>query len=210
MTRIVKNFFQGLIILVPMVATIYVLYVTFVKIDGILNISVPGVGFVLTVAFVTFIGFLASNFLAKRLFDYLEGIFTKVPLVKLLYSSIKDLIGAFVGERKTFDKPVVVRLAAGSDAKAIGFVTRESLEFLGLLDHVAVYLPQSYNFAGNLLVFPSDQVRPLNAKGSEVMTFVLSGGISGTSRSAADKGATEGYRQKDRAKKEVLVESQRT
>lgn len=180
MTRIVKNFFQGLIILVPMVATIYVLYLTFVKIDGLLNISVPGVGFLLTVAFVTFIGFLASTFLAKKLFDYLEGIFTKVPLVKLLYSSIRDLTGAFVGERKTFDKPVVIRLAAGSDARAIGFVTRESLEFLGLLDHVAVYLPQSYNFAGNLLVFPSDQVSPLNAKGSEVMTFILSGGISGS------------------------------
>jgi uncharacterized membrane protein len=73
MTRIIKNFFQGLIILVPMVATIYVLYLTFVKIDGILNISVPGVGFFLTVAFVTFIGFLASNFLAKRLFDYLDA-----------------------------------------------------------------------------------------------------------------------------------------
>ena len=164
-----------------MAVTLYVLYFTFVKIDGLLNLPIPGVGFLITLALITLIGFLASNFFAQRIFDYLEGIFTKVPLVRLLYASIKDLVGAFVGERKTFDKPVVVTLAAGSDAKAIGFMTRESLEFLGLLDHVAVYLPQSYNFAGNLLVFPSKQVRPIDAEGPEVMAFLLSGGISGNS-----------------------------
>jgi uncharacterized membrane protein len=174
----VRSFFQGLIVLVPMVATIYVVYFVFVKIDGLLNIPIPGLGFVVTLIFITLVGFLASNFFIKRLFDYMENAFTRLPLVKLLYSSIKDLIGAFVGDKKTFNKPVMVTLASEGGPKAIGFMTQESLESLGVADHVAVYLPQSYNFGGNVLLFPKDRVRPLKADGSEVMTFILSGGLS--------------------------------
>jgi uncharacterized membrane protein len=180
MHRIVRSFFEGLIILVPMVVTVYVVYITFVKIDGLLNIPIPGLGFLATLALITLVGFLASNFVAKRFFDSFDRAFTRLPLVKLFYSSIKDLIGAFVGEKKTFDRPVLVALTAAGDAKAIGFVTQESLDFYGLMDHVAVYFPQSYNFAGNLLLFPRDQVRPLEAAGSEVMAFLVSGGISGS------------------------------
>ena len=181
MNRVVRIFFEGLIVLVPIVATIYVVYVvylTFVKIDGLLKIPIPGLGFVATLAFITLVGFLASNFFTKRLFDYMETAFTRLPLVKLLYSSIKDLIGAFAGDKKTFNKPVVVTLAPEGGIKAIGFMTQESLESLGLADHVAVYLPQSYNFGGNVLLFPRDRVRSLEADGSEAMTFILSGGVS--------------------------------
>jgi uncharacterized membrane protein len=180
MKTIVKSFFQGLIILVPMVVTVYVVYFTFAKIDGLLNIPIPGLGFLITLTLITVVGFLASNLVTKKLFDSVEKVFTRLPLVKLIYSSIRDLINAFVGEKKTFDRPVVVALAHGSDAKLIGFVTKDSLDFLGLLDHVAVYVPQSYNFAGNLLVFPRDQVKPVDAQGSAVMAFLVSGGVSGS------------------------------
>jgi len=181
MKVVVKHFLQGLLILVPMVATIYIVYVVFVTIDGLLNIPIPGVGFLATIAFITLIGFLASNIFIRRLLHYMEKLFTKLPLVKLLYFSIKDLIGAFVGDKKSFNKPVVVTLSPESHTKAIGFITRESLEFLGLSDHVAVYFPQSYNFAGNLLVFSKDQVRPLEVDSSRVMAFLVSGGVSGSS-----------------------------
>jgi len=164
-----------------MVATIYIVYVVFVTIDGLLSIPIPGVGFLATIALITFIGFLASNIFIGKLFHYTEKLFTRLPLVKLLYFSIKDLIGAFVGDQKGFNKPVVVTLSPESHTKAIGFITRESLEFLGLSDHVAVYFPQSYNFAGNLLVFSKDQVRPLEVDSSRVMAFLVSGGVSGSS-----------------------------
>jgi uncharacterized membrane protein len=176
MNRIVRSFFNGLVIVVPAVATIYVIYLIFVKIDGLLNFAVPGVGFFLTLALITLVGFLASNLVTRKLFDYLEQLFVRVPLVKLIYSSIRDLIGAFVGEQKTFDRPVIVTLGGG--AKAIGFVTQADLEFLGLPGHVAVYVPQSYNFAGNLLVLARDQVAPLEGQGSQLMAFVVSGGLS--------------------------------
>ncbi len=178
-----KNFFKGLIILVPIVVTLYVVYKVFVWIDGILRIPIPGVGFVVTIVLITIIGTLASNFFVKKVFDLTDYLFTRMPLLKLLYNSIKDLIGAFVGEKKQFDRPVIVTLSPDSHAKIIGFVTRESMDFLGINDHVAVYLPQSFNFAGNLFIFPKEQVRPLNMDSSNVMAFLVSGGISGTNES---------------------------
>lgn len=181
MKRIVKSFFEGLILLVPIVLSVYVVYAVFVKVDGLLKLPVPGVGFLITVASITLIGFLASNILTRRLFNYVEDIMGKLPLVKILYSSIRDLIGAFVGEKKSFDMPVAVTVAPESGLKAIGFITRESLDTIGISDHVAVYFPQSYNFAGNLLICPKDQVAPLDLESSEVMKFLVSGGVSGGS-----------------------------
>jgi uncharacterized membrane protein len=142
------------------------------------KIKIPGLGLLVTVAGITFIGFLASNLLGSKFFGLIEKVFTKVPLVKMLYSALKDLIGAFAGEKKGFDKPVVVELIP-SGPKAVGFITRESLDNLGLKDHVAVYFPQSYNFAGNILLFPRKAVKPLDITSSEAMTFIVSGGVAG-------------------------------
>ena len=110
---------------------------------------------------------------------FVASLLKRFPLIKLLYTSIKDLIGAFVGDNKKFDKPVLITLVPGSDIKAIGFVTRESMSAWGLSDNVAVYLPQSYNFAGSLLVVPSAQVTPLDVPSGDVMAFVVSGGVTG-------------------------------
>jgi uncharacterized membrane protein len=112
------------------------------------------------------------------LFALIEKIFTGLPLVKLLYSAVKDMIEAFAGEKKSFDKPVIATIAPGGVAKVVGFVTQESLENLGLSDYVAVYLPQSYNFAGNVLLFPKEAVKPLSIESSQAMAFIVSGGVS--------------------------------
>ncbi len=73
----------------------------------------------------------------------------------------------------------MVKLGTSSHAKIIGFMTRENLDNFGLNDHVAVYLPQSYNFAGNVLIFPKEAVTLLNIESSDVMTFIVSGGVAG-------------------------------
>jgi uncharacterized membrane protein len=88
-------------------------------------------------------------------------------------------VEAFAGEKKKFDKPVLVTFGPNSYAKIVGFMTRENLDNLGLKDHVAVYLPQSYNFAGNVLIFPKEAVKPLDIESSEAMTFIVSGGVAG-------------------------------
>jgi uncharacterized membrane protein len=179
MKRLGKYFFEGLLVLVPVLGSIYIIYLVFQKIDGILKIPIPGVGFVITIAVITIIGFLSSNFITRRLVRFSERIFSRLPLVKLVYSSIKDLIGAFVGDKKSFDKPVLVTLDNTTKEKALGFITRESLDFLSLSDHVAVYFPQSYNFAGNMSIFPKAQVKHVETKSADVMKFLVSGGLSG-------------------------------
>ena len=89
---------------------------------------------------------------------FVEKTFSKLPIVKIFYSSIKDLVGAFVGDKKTFDRPVIVTLDPSTDVKTLGFITREALDFLKLKDHIAVYFPQSYNFAGELKL-PASRAR---------------------------------------------------
>lgn len=178
MKRLTRYFLEGLLVLVPLVATIYVIYIVFVKIDSIFKFKIPGMGFVVTILTITIVGFIASNFLARKLVGLVDKVFTKLPLVKMIYTSVKNLIGAFVGEKKGFDKPVLVTLFPGSNVQLIGFITRESLKNIGAADTVAVYLPQSYNFAGNLIVVPKEQTTPLTADSGDIMAFILSGGVT--------------------------------
>jgi uncharacterized membrane protein len=152
---------------------------TWINVEPLLNRRVPGAGIVLTVILVTAVGFLASNFATQWLFAAFEGVVARTPLLKLLYTSLKDLVGAFVGETKRFDRPVLVQLGASPEVATIGFVTREALAELGLADHVAVYVPQAYNIGGNVVVVPKGRVRPLDADPGTVMSFVVSGGITG-------------------------------
>jgi len=169
---------RGALITGPLVATVYVLYFIFRTVDDFLPIGIPGLGLLLTMLLVGLVGYFSSNVIGSGILESLERFLRRVPFVKLVYSSIKDLINAFVGDRKSFDKPVLVRLGPG-DVRVLGFVTRESLVRLGLPDHVAVYLPQSYNFAGNLVIVPGDAVQPLAVPSGELMTFIVSGGVSG-------------------------------
>ena len=179
MNELTKNFFEGLFLLVPVFVTIMVVLTVFEVIDGWLNIPIPGLGFLITIILITLAGRLASNVFFKGALGSLEKVLTRTPFIKLVYTSLKDLIEAFMGEKKRFDQPVMVTLVPGGHAEAIGFVTRKNMDMFGLENHVAVYFPQSYNFAGNLLVFPKDQVRALDAESSEVMAFIVSGGVSG-------------------------------
>ena len=188
MKRILKYFLRGLLIFVPVGLTIFIIVYVFTGLDTLFRkllpfIPFPGLrlllGLLVTIGGIFLIGLFASNFLGKKLFGLVDKLFAKVPLVKMLYSAIRDLVEAFAGEEKKFDKPVLVTLGPGCDAKVVGFMTRESLENLGLKDHVAVYFPQSYNFAGNVLLFPKEAVKPLDIESSEAMTFIVSGGVAG-------------------------------
>jgi uncharacterized membrane protein len=186
MKEFTKYFIRGLLIFVPAALTIFAFLWVFTKLDtglrSIFDISIPGFGIIVTIVVIFVVGFAASSLVGRQLFGFVEKLFTKAPLVKMVYSSVKDLVAAFAGDKKKFDKPVVVELMPGG-AKVMGFVTRESLGFLGMPGHTAVYLPQSYNFAGAVLLFPSIQVKPIKIDSSEAMRFIVSGGVSGGSQS---------------------------
>ncbi len=176
--RLTQYFFKGLLIVVPLALTLFVLYTLFVRIDSLLGMERTGLGLLVVVAATTAIGFFASHFVTRHLFVLVDRLFARLPLVKMLYGAIRDLVGAFVGDRRSFDKPVLVEIVPGSEARVIGFLTRDELDQFGLRDHVAVYLPQSYNFAGNLLVVPRERVTRLAGDSARTMAFVVSGGVS--------------------------------
>lgn len=178
MKKLIKYFLEGLLFVIPVIVSIYVVFVVFTKIDSLLHLPIPGIGFITTIVLITLLGFLGSSFFAKSIYGYIDALFNRLPIVKIIYSSVKDLIGAFVGDKKKFDKPVLIKLSKDLDVKVIGFITRDSLENLKLLDQIAVYIPQSYNFAGNLIVVPKENVSLIDADSSEVFKFIVSGGVS--------------------------------
>ena len=178
MSRLLNYFFRGVIVVAPVAVTIYVCYAIFTSIDNWLGFPIPGVGFLLTIVLITVVGFLASNLITRGLLAAVESTLERLPFVRLLYGSTRDLLNAFVGEKRRFDKPVLVAPVPESGIRVLGFLTQESLTFLGLKEHVTVYVPQSYGFAGQLLVVPASQVSPLPAESAEVMAFIISGGVT--------------------------------
>ena len=189
MARLLKYFFRGLVVLAPLVLTVWLTFEIFLRVDrwlgGLFGFTIPGAGVLLTIALITLFGFLASNLLARTLLGAVEALLARLPFVRLLYGSTRDLLNAFVGERRRFDTPVLVTLSPESNLKTLGFVTQESLERYGLPTYVAVYLPQSYNFAGNLVVVPATQVERVRAGGADVMAFIVSGGVTAAASAGA-------------------------
>ena len=176
MNWIVKNFLRGLVIVVPIALTIYLIYIAFIKIDRLLNLPTPGVGLLVIVVALIAIGAVASNFFMRKFLQLTDTVFTRAPLVRLVYSSIRDLLEAFVGDKKRFDQPVSVKVT--DEVRTFGFVTQDDLSFLDLGGQVAVYLPFSYSMAGSVIVVPRARVKPLTIASSALMAFIVSGGVS--------------------------------
>jgi uncharacterized membrane protein len=189
-----RYFFQGLLFAAPTIITVLIAYWLFSKIDEPVrhwfHLTTIGLGFLiaLVVAFplLTLVGFLSSNLLTRPLMQLADSQFDRFPLVKLFHASLKDLLGAFVGKKKRFNRPVLVSVIPGSELKFVGFVTCATMETWGLKDQVAVYIPAAFNFGGNLIVVPKDRVTPVDMPTSEVMAFVFSGGVAGERKPAAE------------------------
>jgi uncharacterized membrane protein len=179
MKQLVRYFLRGLVFVVPIAFTVWIFVVTFRTIDGWLGFPVPGVGILVLVAATVVCGVLVSNLLTRRFLAWLEAVLDRLPVVSLLHSSVKDLLAAFVGEKRRLGRPVLVDLDASGALRTVGFVTRESLPAAELADAVAVYLPQSYNFAGQLVIVPRARVHSLSGDGPGVMQFIVSGGVAG-------------------------------
>jgi len=178
MKRPLTYFLRGLVLTVPLVVTVAVCWITFTRIDGWLGLPIPGAGFVVTILAIMLVGFVGSTFIWSQVEQQMDELLNRLPFVRLLYSSTKDLLNAFVGEKRRFDQPVLVALSNDGQVRTFGFLTQASLAALGLPGDVAVYFPQSYNFAGQLVVVPSDRVTRLDAVSSDVLAFVVSGGVT--------------------------------
>ena len=141
--KLLQYFFQGLIVLAPIGITLWVVVGLFRWIDGFLpnlinslfpdllekdaagNLrSLPGLGFIVVVALVLLVGWISSLFVVGRLVTLLDTVLEKTPGIKFIYSSVKDFLEAFAGNKKKFDKPVLVNVD-GTDIWRIGFITQQ-------------------------------------------------------------------------------------
>ncbi len=189
MSRLFNYFLRGLVVVVPLALTLYVCTVIFTTIDSWLGLRIRGVGFVLALVLITLVGFMASGLITRSLIGALDRTFERLPFVRLLYSSAKDMLNAFVGEKRRFDKPVLVSLSADGSLKILAFLTSDSLGTLGLVDQVTVYMPQSYGFAGHILVVPANRVERIDADAADVMAFIISGGVTQVERRSTPAGS---------------------
>ena len=177
--RLLFYFLRGLLILVPLAITAYIIVVSLAWVDSLVPVQIPGLGLLIVSSVIILIGYVATSFIAKPVFEMMEELLMGVPLISLIYSSIKDLLSAFVGDKKKFNQPVLVEMEPGSRLFKMGFLTQENMDIIGQPELVAVYLPHSYNFSGNFYIVPRERITLLNLPSSDVMKFVVSGGVSG-------------------------------
>ncbi|MFW5761801.1 MAG: DUF502 domain-containing protein [Cyclobacteriaceae bacterium] len=185
-TRVFRYFFRGLLFIVPLALTVYILIESIQWLDGLIPVNIPGLGLLIILVTVTFFGYLGSTLLVKPFFDIMERLIIKLPLANIIYTSLKDLMVAFVGDKRKFNQAVLVIMNADCGIHKLGFITQDDLTHLGMPGKVAVYLPHSYNFSGNLFIVPRENIIPLDAPGADVMKFIVSGGVAGLDPQAKD------------------------
>lgn len=187
MNKFLRYFIQGLIITVPVAITFFVVYKVidwigslFSTLGGIVNPFVDPFIFIgIAVVLIFFMGLLGSSIILRPLFILFDNIVEHTPIIKTVYSSIKDLLAAFVGSKKRFNKPVLVTINKENHIQQLGFITQEDLAELKIkTGTVAIYVPMSYSFSGNLIIVPKENVTPVDASSTEVMKFIISGGVT--------------------------------
>ena len=194
--KLLKYFLQGLIILAPIIITLWTAISFFNWVDSILPNFVhslfprlgldaygnprhiPGLGFVVVTMIVLLVGYISSSFIVSRLVELFDNILEKTPGIKVIYTTIKDFFEAFAGNKRKFDKAVMVSIQS-PDVWQIGFITHEELTEFGLLEYISVYVPQSYAFAGHLYFVTRDRVRIItDISSTDAMKFAISGGVT--------------------------------
>jgi uncharacterized membrane protein len=189
--KLLQYFLQGLLVLAPILITVYAVYWVVISIDTLLpiftfvdekgNVSVQnfGLGFLLIISTITIVGYLSTFFIRSRIFNFFEAWLEKVPGIKFIYGTSKDFFEAFAGEKKKFNKPVLANID-DNDVWRIGFLTQESMEQFGMKEYVSVYIPMSYSIAGNVYFIPASRIKELDPdiSAAEAMKFAISGGVT--------------------------------
>ena len=177
--KFTNYFLKGLILTVPVGITVWVVIKIFLFLDSLLPTTTPGLSILIILVGLAFLGFIGTTFLQVTILNFVDKTLEKIPLVKVIYTSIRDLLSAFVGKEKRFSKPVLVRLSKDAEIYKLGFVTQKDLKNLGIEEGMsAVYLPHSYNFSGNLIIVKNELIQPINGPSDEIMKFIVSGGIT--------------------------------
>jgi len=179
--KLFAYFINGLVLALPIYITGYVLYTIFDSLDRILPIEhkYPGLGILILLSALVILGFLGAKIINDQIRNRFSKFLDRIPFIKTIYKSITDMLGAFVGNKKRFNKPVLIRLSKENDIEVIGFVTDEDLQEIGEAQEgkVGVYVPMSYSFSGHLVIVPRSNVKPIKGNSLELMKYVVSGGV---------------------------------
>ena len=185
MKNLKKYFFNGLLYIVPLAVTFWVLVESYKFLNGIIgdhlpeNLQFPGLGLIVIIAFITVIGFVGSAIITSPINAFFQRLLKRAPLLQTIYSSVKDLMNTFVGKKKGFNTPVLIKLYENSTIERIGFITNEDLSSLGIKNgKILVYLPHSYAFSGQLFVVERSYIKPIDASSAEIMKLIVSGGVT--------------------------------
>jgi uncharacterized membrane protein len=182
-----RSFLQGLILLSPIAITGYILFTVFNSVDGIIGgdgllpFKIPrGLGFIIIISAVTLLGYLGTRlFVGRWLFDAFGHVLENTPGIKFIYSSIRDIISSFVGDKKRFNKPVWVCVNQNPEIWRIGFMTQKDMAHMGLENKVAVYMPHAYAISGWVIITDNTNIKPVKGMTSgEAMKFAVSGGVT--------------------------------
>ncbi len=179
--KVLRLLIQGIILIAPMALTIYLLVELFSFLDSILSNllgDIPGLGILLLVLVLIFIGYLGSTFISDPIRRYFNRLLNKIPVIKLIYGSVKDIISAFTGNKKKFNSPVMVKEHAHGTCYKVGFVTQRDLSNIGISEGLtSVYFPHSYAISGVLMLVENESLKAIDASAGEVMKFIVSGGV---------------------------------
>lgn len=186
---LLNYFIRGLLFIAPVGFTVLILYSAFDFVDSLVRIRfpsenpnqeffIPGLGFLIIIGVTVLTGFVFSRLLPQTLQNWIENGIKNLPLVRIFYSAFKDLISAFVGDKKKFKTPVLVTLNKENNIRKLGFLTQESFDEIGEDESVAVYCPHSYAFSGDMFIVPKENVKTLKISSAEAMKLIVSGGVS--------------------------------
>jgi uncharacterized membrane protein len=189
-SKLIQYFLQGLLICAPLAITAYALYWLITSVDSLLpiftykdslgNVKVQnyGIGVLIILAVLVFIGYISSFFITNKLVNFVDKILERTPGIKYIYSTTRDFFEAFAGDNKKFTKNVLANVD-DNDVWRFGFVTKEDMKDFDLNDYVTVYIPMAYSVAGNVYVIPKNRVKPIgNISAAQTMKFAVSGGIT--------------------------------
>ena len=210
MKKIAGLFLHGLSAILPVALTLYILYWLAVTAESLLGKAIrfvvtedyymPGMGVLVGLLLTIGIGILLRIWLFRTIFGLGENILERIPLVRSLYGSIRDLMGFFdKSQEKKFDTVVMVAIG-DAEIELMGLVTRDSFgdlpEGIGDDETVAVYLPMSYQMGGFTVMVPRSRVRNVEMGVEDALQFVLTAGVSAEKQSHVEE--TAGEAQKDR------------
>lgn len=188
-----KHILTGLIAILPVVVTAYLLYWFAVSVESVLGDLIrlwlpehyywPGMGLVTGLAVAFALGLLMHAYVVQRLFAMSESLFYRTPVIKSIYPALRDFLNYFsTSKKKEFDQVVSVTLG-DTGMQVIGFVTQANPQHLPeefrADNNILVYLPLSYMIGGYAVVMPRSAVRPIDMNMEEAMRFTLTAGVTG-------------------------------